>query len=402
VRDFAALAIDDALQCRYDIVGIVPPRATPADALDAAVGAQLGAYRFDSLRKPPKDSPWPNIHELKLINAESGSTLLDRAAHLAAGVCLARTLINEPPNVCTPERFADIARDLTNARGVEATILGREEVIAKGMGGLVGVSQGASREPRFIHIKYTPESGQTEGAIALVGKGLTFDSGGLCIKPAKHMADMHIDMGGAAAVLGAMHVVSKLQPNIPVHGIVGACENMTGADAYRPSDVLTMYSGKTVEVLNTDAEGRLVLADALHYATQLDPACIVNLATLTGACLVALGSNYGGLFSDDESLAKKLLDAANAIGENLWRLPLDPKLADDLKSHRADITNLGGPYGGAITAAHFLKNFKGDYPWAHLDIAGPVLAAKNDGYIKTGGTGFGVLTLWSLIENWQR
>ena len=172
---------------------------------------------------------------------------------------------------------------------------------------------------------------------------------------------------------------------------------MTGPDAYRPSDVLTMYSGKTVEVLNTDAEGRLVLADCLHHAVQLNPDCIIDLATLTGACMVALGPNYAGLFSDDDELAGNILAAADDAGENLWRLPLDPKLAESLKSKRADITNLGGRYGGAITAAQFLQHFKGDATWAHMDIAGPVLAAKDDGYIRTGGTGYAVMTLWSFI-----
>ena len=190
------------------------------------------------------------------------------------------------------------------------------------------------------------------------------------------MEDMYIDMGGSAAVMGTMFLVSKLLPGIKVHGVVGACENMTGADAYRPSDVITMYSGKTVEVLNTDAEGRLVLADCLHYVSQLGVDCVVDLATLTGACMVALGPNYAGLFSDDEAVASGLIEAATEAGENLWRMPLDPKLADSLRSKRADITNLGGRYGGAITAAQFLQNFKGETPWAHIDLAGLILSRK--------------------------
>ena len=225
---------------------------------------------------------------------------------------------------------------------------------------MVAVSQGAAREPRFIHMSYTPVGGTTEPAIALVGKGLTFDAGGLCIKPAKGMAEMYIDMGGSAAVMGTMMAISKLQPNRAVHGIIGACENMTGADAYRPSDILTMYSGKTVEVLNTDAEGRLVLADAITYAREFEPECIMDLATLTGACMVGLGPNYAGLFSDHDDLAERLTAAAQNADETIWRLPLDKKLAETLKSKRADITNIGGPYGGAITAAQFLQHFAGD------------------------------------------
>jgi leucyl aminopeptidase len=339
------------------------------------------------------------VEDVFFIGNEVPSHVLSRAQHTAHAVNLARTLVNEPANVCTPERFAALAEDIATAPGFEVTILDRDEMKARGMGGIIGVSQGATREPRFIHLAYQPPTGSVTTTIALVGKGLTFDSGGLCIKPAKGMKDMYIDMGGAAAVLGTMHAIAQLQPQVAVHGIVGSCENMTGPDAYRPSDVLTMYSGKTVEVLNTDAEGRLVLADCLHYATKLKPTWVIDLATLTGACMVALGPNYAGLFSDDDGLASALLDAAGDAGENLWRLPLDPKLAETLKSNRADLTNLGGPYGGAITAAQFLQNFKGEIPWAHMDIAGPTLADKDDGYIRLGGTGYGVLTLLSLVQS---
>jgi leucyl aminopeptidase len=398
LRDFAALGIDEALKSRFQSVGIVAPRSAAKDGIQLVVGAQLGTYRFTDLQAEPEDAPRAAVTALSIIGSEASSEQLESASHMAAAVNLARTLTNEPANVCTPERFEALAREIAKEPGFELLVLNREEIQARGMGGIIGVSQGASREPRFIHLTYTP-TGESAGNITLVGKGLTFDSGGLCIKPATGMDDMYIDMAGAAAVLGTMYLVSKLQPGCTVHGIVGACENMTGADAYRPSDVLTMYSGKTVEVLNTDAEGRLVLADCLHHATQLDTDCIVDLATLTGACMVGLGPNYAGLFSDDDTLATGLLDAATDAGENLWRLPLDPKLADSLRSKRADLTNLGGRFGGAITAAQFLQNFKGEKSWAHIDLAGPVLALKDDGYIRTGGTGFAVLTLWSFITN---
>jgi leucyl aminopeptidase len=212
---------------------------------------------------------------------------------------------------------------------------------------------------------------------------------------------MHIDMGGSAAVLGAMVALCDLKPDIEVHGIVGACENMPDGNSYRPSDILTMYNKTTVEVLNTDAEGRLVLADALHYAANLKPDAMVNLATLTGACIVGLGNNYCGLFSDDDTWADELLGAAKDSGEKLWRLPLDEGLASTLKSKRADIKNIGGPWGGAITAALFLKHFKGDRRWAHLDIAGPTTADQARGSIVPGGTGFGVLTLVALAERFH-
>jgi leucyl aminopeptidase len=268
------------------------------------------------------------------------------------------------------------------------------------MGGVIAVSQGATREPRFIHVHYKP-SGESKGSLALIGKGLTFDSGGLSLKPPKSQELMHIDMGGAAAVLGAMSALVRLQPQVELHAIVGACENMPDGNSFRPSDILTMYNKKTVEVLNTDAEGRLVLADALHYAAELKPDAMVNLATLTGACMVGLGSNYCGVFSDDEAWGAQLLAAGQEAGERLWRLPLDEGLADTLKSKRADISNLGGPYGGAITAALFLKNFKGDRTWAHMDIAGPTHSSKSSGAVCEGGTGFGVLTLISLAEGFS-
>lgn len=396
MRDFAAIGVNEALTHRMDAVGIVSPTGSADEAAQLATGAGLGVYRFDDLQAPPEDAPKATVETVTIYGADCNDDVISAGQHVADSVNLARTLTNEPANVCTPERFEALAREIAKAPGFELTVLGREEIKARGMGGIVGVSQGATREPRFIHLTYTP-SGESKAEIALVGKGLTFDSGGLCIKPAAGMDIMYIDMAGAAAVLGTMDLVSKLQPDCTVHGIVGACENMTGPDAYRPSDVLTMYSGKTVEVLNTDAEGRLVLADCLHHAVQLKPDCIIDLATLTGACMVALGPNYAGLFSDDDELADNILAAADDAGENLWRLPLDPKLAESLKSKRADITNLGGRYGGAITAAQFLQHFKGDATWAHMDIAGPVLAAKDDGYIRTGGTGYAVMTLWSFI-----
>jgi leucyl aminopeptidase len=265
------------------------------------------------------------------------------------------------------------------------------------MGGLIAVSQGATAEPKFIHIHYQPE-GESQGSLAFIGKGLTFDSGGLSLKPPKAQEIMHIDMGGAAAVLGAMQAICTLKPQVEVHGIVGSCENMPDGNSYRPSDILTMYNKKTVEVLNTDAEGRLVLADALHYAAELKPDAMVNLATLTGACMVGLGDHYCGLFSDDDTWAEELLASAQLSGEKLWRLPLDEDLAVTLKSKRADVRNIGGPWGGAITAALFLKHFKGDRRWAHLDIAGPTTADRAQGATPAGGTGFGVLTLVKLAE----
>ncbi|MGB0648108.1 MAG: leucyl aminopeptidase [Bradymonadia bacterium] len=397
LRDAGAAAINEAVTRHYGDVSMDVSAVTDEQAGQILVGGHLGGYRFDDFQATPEDGPLATVDAFTISGTALSPAQVNRYEAVAEGVCLARKLINEPANICTPIRLADLAEEIAKAPGFSVSILNRQEIIDKGMGGLTAVSQGAAVEPRFIHMSYTPVDGTDEPPIALVGKGLTFDAGGLCIKPAKGMADMYIDMGGSAAVMGAMYVVSKNQPNRAVHGIIGACENMTGSNAFRPSDILTMYSGKTVEVLNTDAEGRLVLADAICYARELEPEFIIDLATLTGACMVGLGPNYAGLFTAHEDLGKKVLDAADRADENLWRLPLDPKLGESLKSKRADITNLGGPYGGAITAAQFLQHFSGDTPWAHLDIAGPTLASKDDGYIRAGGTGYAVMTLVELV-----
>lgn len=397
LRDFGALAINAGLDGRYGRVGITVPAASQTEQI--ALGALLGTYRFVAFKAEPEDDPRPAVAAATFIGGDADA--LARAQTLADGVNLARTLTNEPANVCTPERLAELARDIAKSPNMTVRVFEKAEIYEKKMGGIIGVSRGATTEPRLIHLSYVPEGHDGNGAIAFVGKGITFDSGGLSIKPAKGMAEMYIDMAGAAAVVSTMHIVAALQPSVPVHGIVGACENMTGSDAYRPSDILTMYSGKTVEVLNTDAEGRLVLADALHYVTELEPAVrgVVDAATLTGSCMVALGSHYAGVFSDHEALCAEVLGAAEAADEKMWRLPLDPKLAKTLESKRADIKNIGGPWGGAITAAQFLQNFKGEVPWVHLDIAGAVLADSDDGHIRAGGTGFGVLTMLALIES---
>ena len=397
LRDFAAMGMDDAMSGRFSTVGVIAPNRNADTARQIALGAQLATYRFNQLQAKPEDAPHPEVESLALLNTDADESVLSAGSHMAAAVNLARTLINEPANICTPERLAALAEDIAQTPGFELKVLNRAEIIERGMGGIQAVSRGAAREPRFIHhLTYTPE-GEAQGEIAFVGKGLTFDAGGLSIKPASGMEDMYIDMGGSAAVMGTMFLVSKLLPGIKVHGVVGACENMTGADAYRPSDVITMYSGKTVEVLNTDAEGRLVLADCLHYVSQLGVDCVVDLATLTGACMVALGPNYAGLFSDDEAVAGGLIEAATEAGENLWRMPLIRNWPNPCGAREPTLPTLVGDTV-AITAAQFLQNFKGETPWAHIDLAGPILSKKDDGHIRTGGTGFGVLTLWSFLS----
>jgi leucyl aminopeptidase len=263
----------------------------------------------------------------------------------------------------------------------------------------MGVGCGSAEEPRLIHLTYRP-AGATDStpSIALVGKGITFDAGGYNIKPTGHVEDMKMDMAGAAAVLGTMQALSQTRPDVIVHGIVPAAENLVSGTAYKPGDVIRSLNGKTVEIMNTDAEGRLVLADALCYAERLGVDRIVDLATLTGACMVALGPHTAAVFSTDDGFASRICAAADNAGEDVWHMPLNKKLRPMLKSPVADMKNIGQRWGGAITAALFLKEFVGDVTWAHLDIAGPAFAEKAEGHITRGGTGFGVATLVALLE----
>jgi len=394
VRDFGAAVAREARAQRLGDLAVVVPAG--ASAVDVVLGLRLGAWQYTTLQTPDPEEPRATIARAALVGATQAE--LDRADLLAESVILARQLTNEPAHVCTPTRMADVAETLAEHPHVSVMILDRAAIESMGMGGLKAVSQGSTEEPRFIHVSYLPPGADPEQAIALVGKGLTFDSGGLSIKTMPGMVEMYMDMAGGAAVLGAMHALVRMQPKLAIHGVVAACENSVDGNSFRPSDVLTTYSGKTVEVLNTDAEGRLVLADAIHFATQLKPRLIVDLATLTGACLVGLGQYYSALYSDDDAVAAEVSAAGRATDEKFWRMPLDPKLAKSLDSKRADMTNLGGRWGGSITAAQFLQKFKGDRQWCHLDIAGPAMSEAEDGHICHGGTGFGVLTLVALIE----
>ena len=267
----------------------------------------------------------------------------------------------------------------------------------------LGVTRGSVEPPRLVKVSWTPRGAAARRRpLVLVGKAITFDSGGLSLKPTDSMVTMNTDMAGSAAVLAAMRVVATLKPAFPVHAVLGACENMPGGRAYKPSDVLVAYDGQTVEITNTDAEGRLVLGDVLAWARKtLDPAAMVDVATLTGACMVALGMTTAGLFGPDGKVADAVLAAARAAGEDVWRMPMTDALKEQLKSDRADMKNTGERWGGAISAAHFLHAFAKDTPWAHLDIAGPSHATKECGYIAKGGTGFAVRTLVELVRSWQ-
>jgi len=284
--------------------------------------------------------------------------------------------------------------------GLTHEVMGRKDIEKLKMGMFIGVTQGSVEEPKLIHVSYVPEDPEhaKRAPLALIGKAITFDSGGLSLKTADGMVDMKTDMAGSAAVLGAMKVIAALKPPFPVHGYMGACENMPSGTAYRPGDILVSRLGKTVEITNTDAEGRLVLGDVLAWANELKPAMMVDLATLTGACMIALGHYIVGAFGDDDQAVWAVLEAGRTAGEELWRMPVTELQRDALKSDVADMKNSGERWGGAINAALFLKEFVGDTPWVHLDIAGPSQSPKDRGYHSRGATGVGVRTLVELVR----
>ena len=369
-----------------------------------ARGVALGGYRYDEYRSDkgrPATLRKVTWHVNKAAAAAAKSGLAVGSA-VAESVALARDLVNMPPLDLYPETFAARASKLAKAAGVKCQVLGPDVLKKKNMNLLLAVGQGSEQKPRLVHLSYTPAKGKAAAPVVLVGKGITFDSGGLSLKPPDAMYGMKMDMGGAAAALATILAAAKLKIGQPVHAILALAENMPSGSAIRPGDVVTSAAGKTIEINNTDAEGRLVLADALHYAGALKPRCIVDLATLTGACMVALGHHTTGLFSNDDKVADALLHAARRQGEDFWRLPLTPVLRDQLKSDIADMRNTGERFGGAITAALFLKEFVGKTPWAHLDIAGPATSHEDAGILTKGGTGVGVAALVEFITSGAR
>ncbi len=311
----------------------------------------------------------------------------------------ARDLVNEPAAHLTPERLAEEARRVAKASGLKVRVDGPEELARLKMGMFLAVGQGSANGPRLIEVSYQPK-GQAASVrpLVLVGKAITFDSGGLSLKTADGMVEMKTDMAGAAALLGVMEVVAALKPPFPVVALLAAAENMPSGTAYRPGDVLTSRLGKTVEVTNTDAEGRLVLGDVLAYAAERSPSALVDVATLTGACVVALGQHVVGLWSTDEALAEEVLQASRRAGEAMWRMPLVELQKENLRSEIADMRNSGERQGAAIAAALFLREFVGPVPWVHLDMAGPSVSTKERGYFVKGGTGVTVRTLVEFIR----
>lgn len=358
-------------------------------------GTLLSGYVFDKYKS--ENNGKPTVETLTLAGTDlrltaTLSKALEMAKKVIPGVFLARDLVNEPASVSTPTYLAKHATQLLHGNGLKGEVWGPTKMKAAKMAGVLAVARGSIEEPRFIKLVYKP-TGKPKKKIALVGKGLTFDSGGLSLKPPKSMETMKHDMSGGATVLGVMSVISQLKPPVQVTGYVPATENMPSGTAQKPGDIIRYRNGKTVEVLNTDAEGRLILADALIQAVQDKPDVIIDLATLTGACVIALGTQVAGLFSNNQELAEALMQCGKEVGEPLWLMPLVKEYKEDIKSTVADIKNTGSGNAGAIAAALFLQEFVDGVPWAHLDIAGPAFAEKDSPYIPKGGTGFGVRTL---------
>ena len=351
--------------------------AAGGDALDAGHAEALVAAACDAVyvyrHTKPSAPAAPKLAKVSLVAAKAQAKALDeglrRGQAVAAGVDVARECANRPGNHATPSHLASQARILGKQFGFKVEVFDRARIAKIGMGSFLAVAQGSAEPPRFIVIQYQGTA-RSKAPVVLVGKGITFDSGGISLKPGAEMDEMKFDMGGAASVLGTMRAIGELKPKVNVVALIPTCENMPGGRAVKPGDVVKSLSGQTIEILNTDAEGRLILCDALTYAERFKPAAVVDVATLTGACVVALGHHNSGLFSSDDALAEDLLAASRSALDAAWRMPLDEEYDEGLKSNFADMANIAGRAGGAITAAKFLQRYAAKFPWAHLDIAG--------------------------------
>ncbi len=388
----AAVAVDEVAGARI---------GTGEMAAYLAQGARLRAYRFDKYRTREKPEQKQTLKRLTFMLDDHGAAkkAFDPLEKIAEGVTLTRDLVSEPANVIYPVTLAERAKKLADL-GVHVEVLGEKQMKKLGMGALLGVGQGSAHESQLVIMQWRGAADSKQRPIAFVGKGITFDTGGISIKPAQGMEDMKWDMAGAGTVIGLMHALAARKAKVNVIGMVAAAENMPSGTAQRPGDIVTSLSGQTIEVINTDAEGRLVLADALWYCQeQFKPQAIVDLATLTGAVIVALGNVHGGLFSNNDTLAERLAAAGKATGELLWRLPLADAYDKQINSDAADMKNVGGRNGGSITAAQFLQRFIKDTPWAHLDIAGMAWSDKDAPTVPKGATAFGVRLLERLVAD---
>ena len=377
-------------------------------AIKATVeGFELGAYRYLRWKTQNADDKAAKVEKVQLFlpagvkKEKWHDGAVQHARLIAQATNWARDLVNEPAGTMTPTILAQEATTMAKEVGLNIAVGDRKKITELKMGMFLGVARGSVEEPKLVHLSYVPRDPEAakRQPICFVGKAITFDSGGLSLKPSDGMLDMKTDMAGSAAVLGAMKVVARMQPPFPVHAFFGACENMPSGNAYRLGDVLVSRLGKTVEITNTDAEGRLVLGDILAYANEQKPAAIIDLATLTGACIIALGNYICGAMGSDDQLYYDVSEAARVAGEEVWRLPLAEQYQrETLKSEIADMKNAGERAGGAINAAVFLKEFVGETPWLHLDIAGPSQSPKERGYYSKGATGFGVRTLVEFVN----
>jgi leucyl aminopeptidase len=374
-----------------------------AQAADVALGATLRAYRFDRYRTRVKPEDKPKLAKLTLLSGDPprAKSAWEPLRGVANGVFLSRDLTSEPPNVLHPAEMADRCRKLSEL-GLKVEVLGPREMSRLGFGALLGVAQGSANEARMVVMQWNGASGNARKAkskpLAFIGKGVTFDTGGISIKPAGGMEDMKWDMAGASTVVGLMAALAGRKAKVDAVGLVGLVENMPSGTAQRPGDVVKSYSGQTIEVINTDAEGRLVLADVLWYCQQkFDPRFMVDLATLTGAMIVALGHEYAGMFSNDDALAQKLSSVGQMVDEKVWRFPLDDAYDQLIRSDIADMKNIGGRPAGSISAAQFIQRFVNNKPWVHLDIAGVAWSTKDAPCIPKGATAFGVRLLDRLV-----
>jgi len=369
-------------------------------------GIMLGDYRFDKYKKEnSEENGFKGIREIQILSRSSPAAVrkgVRRGQQAALAACKARDMANEPGNRWTPSAFAKYGRRIGKKYGMKCKVLGKSDMIRLGMGGILGVNQGSKEPPKMIILEYEPTQKAVQ-TLLFVGKGLTFDSGGVSIKPSVGMEDMKYDMCGGAAVLTAMQVIGQEKPNVRVIAIVPATDNMPSGSALKPGDIIHHFNGLSSEVINTDAEGRLILADALAYGVKkYNPNCVIDLATLTGAVIIGLGHHHSGLLSNNDKLVKRLVTAAKESGEPLWRLPLTEDYREQLKSDVADVKNIGGRAAGTITAAAYLEKFVDETPWAHLDIAGTAWSFTKKSYIPKGPSGIGVRTLVELVRNWKK
>jgi leucyl aminopeptidase len=375
---------------------------TEASAEAIVEGSVLGLYSFGRYKKPE----YEDIEQMIIVEREESKlSALERGVHkakvMAEATSLARDMVNEPSNCMTPTRMAEVAGEVAERCKLELDVLSSERMEQMGMGALLGVAKGSNEPPKLIVLSYRGDE-DSKKVCGFIGKGVTFDSGGISIKPSEGMGEMKDDMAGGAAVIAALSAIARLKPKINITAIVPATENLPSGTALKPADVLKAMNDKTIEVISTDAEGRLILADALSYAVKQGLAPLIDLATLTGACQVALGNGYSGAFGNDQQLMGSILKAASEAGEKLWQMPMPEEYKEQNKSEIADVKNTGNRYGGAITAALFLAEFVDNTPWVHVDIAGTASSNRESGYIVKGATGVGVRTLVNLALSLAR